>query len=135
MQLIQRSSSNVLVFTLTEKVTLASPYFLFELKCTQNGQLKYFIAANTSSYTYRYDQFTVTEVASGAEVLTSGQVNLPYVGEYQYRIWEQSSSTNLDPANVTTLLETGLIRVIETPATINAYSGNPMSVNQYNYPL
>lgn len=135
MQIINRSASNVLVFTLTEKVTLSSPKFLFELKCSQNGKLYYFIAANSSSYTYRYDKFTVTETTAALESPTTGSINLPYIGQYEYRVWEQSSATNLNPANTTTLLETGLIEVKETPSTINKYSGNPITVNQYNYPV
>lgn len=135
MQVITRSTANTLVFTLTELVTLTTPYFLFELKCSQNGITKYFISANTSSYTYRYDKFTVTEVELASEALTTGSVNLPYVGEYYYRIWEQSSSTNLNPANTTTLLEQGIIRVLETASATNQYSGNSLEYTQYNIPL
>jgi hypothetical protein len=134
MLLITRSSSNVIVLTLTEKVTLTSPYFLFEFKCEQNQQRYYFIAANTSSYTYRYDQFTVTETTAALQDPANGSINLPYVGEYEYRVWEQASSSNLSPLN-TEPLETGLARVLEAPATIVSVSSNPISVNQYNYPV
>jgi hypothetical protein len=114
MQIIRRNSNSTLVFTLKEKETLTDPYYLFELSFRGAANVvTTFIVADTSSYEDRYQQFLLTEVSTvGAEVLTSGTVNLPYVGEWHYRIFEQASSSNLNVADATTELENGIIRVI-----------------------
>jgi hypothetical protein len=40
-------------------------------------------------------------------------------GEYHYAIYEQTSTTNVNPLNATTLLETGIARVV--PASANEF--------------
>lgn len=114
MQLITKGQANTLVFTLTEKVTLTNPVFLFEL-ASPEGTLIYFLSADTSSYPTRYNRFTITE---GTNSPLNGQIVCTTAGQYNYRIWEQTSSSNLDPANTTTLLEEGIIEVIGSSQTI-----------------
>lgn len=118
MQVITKNTTNTLYFTLTEKVTLSSPYFLFEITNQVDNTPIYFIATDTSSYTARYNKFSVIE---GTNSPTTGRIICTNVGQYNYRIWEQSSSTNLDPANASTLLETGIIKVQGTSATTTVY--------------
>lgn len=120
MQIIRRSNNSTVVFTLKEKETLTDPYYLFELTFRGGvNVVKTFICSDLSSYEDRYQQFLITEVAStGSEVLTSGTVNLPYVGEWHYRIFEQASSSNLTVANSSTELENGIIRVIPATDTV-----------------
>lgn len=133
MEIIRRGSNSDVVFTLKEKQTLTSPYFLFELTFRGDSQAyKTFIAPEMSSYTDRYNMFRITEVASsGSEILTSGTVNLPYVGEYHYRIFEQTSSTNLIVANATRELENGIIRVV--PASEDVPVSNQISQTAIYY--
>jgi hypothetical protein len=116
MQIIYRNQANECVFTVTENATLSNPYWLFELKGSQDNQVKRFVAQNTTTYSDRYDLFTITE--SSAENLLTGTVSLPYVAEYYYKIWEQTSPTNLNPANATSICEEGIIRVYESPDSI-----------------
>lgn len=115
MQKITRGANNTVTFTLTERVTLSTPYFLCNLKSRRTNQTKNFIlASNLSTDTTRYDQFTITE--SSVEVLTSGTVTLT-AGDWWYKIYEQASATNLGPEGATTLLEEGIIRVLDTNDT------------------
>lgn len=116
MILINKNSTSTYYFTLTENVTLTSPYFLFEFTNDFTQTPVYFIAANTSSYSYRYDSFVITET-SGTNILTSGTITLSPAGQWTYRVFEQTSSTNLNPANATTLLETGIVKVVGTSDT------------------
>lgn len=120
MQVINKGQANTLVFTLNEKVTLSSPVFLFEITNQVDNNAICFIAADTSSYVSWYNKFTVTEQTSGTNYLT-GIISCPNTGQYNYRIFEQSSSTNLNPANATTLLETGIITVSSTQAAEVVY--------------
>lgn len=117
MQKINRSSNNTVVLTLTENVTLTTPYFLVRAESRRTKQVKRFIlAANLSPYPDKYDQFTITE--STTEVLTSGTVTLTG-GDWWYQVYEQTSASNLDEglATVTTPIERGILRVIDTNDT------------------
>lgn len=132
MQLITRSTNSTIIFTLKEKQTLTSPYFLFELKFRGDGTTtKTFIASDTSTYSDRYNQFLVTEVNAGSEILTSGTVNLQTVGEWHYRIFEQTSSSNLNVANATSELENGIIKVL--PGSSSTSYTHQISDNSYTY--
>lgn len=126
---ITRNTTSILTVTVSEKQTLTSPYWLWELKYRGDNSFKYFIAPDSSSFPSRYNLFTVTE--SSIESLTSGVVYLPNEGEYEYRIYEQSSSTNLNPVNATTLCEIGMLTVISTQSAPVSYQPNP-TISVYN---
>jgi len=130
MQIIRKGQANTLVFTLTENVTLTTPYFLFEITHQVDKTPIYFIATDTSSYTSWYNKFSVTE---GTNNPANGQIVCTNAGQYNYRIWEQSSSSNLDPANASTLLETGIIRVDSaTSNTVTTYQPTRPTAVIYN---
>lgn len=131
MQTITKNSNNVLYFTLNERVTLDSPYFLVRMEGRSSSVVKRFILpADQSSYTDRYNKFTITET-SGTEILTSGTVTLT-AEDYEYRIYEQTSSTNLNElvSTITAPIEYGLLRVLGTSNTYNA----PLDEKEYKYP-
>jgi hypothetical protein len=132
MQLITRGTNSTIIFTLKEKQTLTNPYFLFELKYRGDGTTtKTFIASDTSTYTDRYNEFLVTEVNAGGEILTSGTINLQNVGEWHYRIFEQTSSTNLIVANAVNELENGIVKVL--PGSSSTSYTHQISDNSYTY--
>lgn len=127
---ITQNSANTLILTLTERTTLSSPIFLFVFTSEQMKQSYACIAADTSNYTYRYNEFVITEKAIPDTL--SGEINIPYPGEYTYEVYEQSSGTNLDPANATTLLETGVLKVKpDTSATNTTYDSEPKTNTIY----
>lgn len=116
MQTITRGANTVLTLTLTERVTLTTPYFLVRMKSRSTNVTKVFILpSNQSSATTRYDKFTITET-SGTEILTSGTVTLT-AGDWNYDVYEQSSSTSLSVDSATTHLESGIFRVLGTGDT------------------
>jgi len=121
MQIITQGTNSTLIFTVTEKKTLSTPYWLFELRLRGTSKVKRFIAANQSSYTDRYDQFLITESVN--ELLTSGTIYLPDTGDYEYRIFEQSSASNLNPDLATSECENGILRVVSS-------SGDTIITNQ-----
>ena len=111
MQLIARGQNNTVVLTLTERVTLTSPYFLVRVKSRRTDVVKRFIlATNLSSSTERYDEFVITE--NTTENLTSGTVSLTG-GDWWYKVYEQASATNLNELLASTMLEEGIFRVID----------------------
>ena len=108
---VTRGQSNGVVFTLTEKTTLSSPYFLVVFNNLATNELVYAICPDTSTQTTRYNLLTIIE--SNTSIPLSGQVKL-VEGTYQYKVYEQSSSSNLNPSLSTSLVETGLLKSVTT---------------------
>jgi len=121
---ITRGTANTIILTLTEKVSIGNPVFLFVFTNDQTRQAYSCIAADQSEFTYRYNEFSITETASPN--LLTGQVSLPSPGEYHYSVYQQTSTTNLDPTLAEGLLETGKLVVLITDYdTNNTYDSEP----------
>lgn len=112
---VNKGASNSIPCTLYERQTLTSPYFLVRMKSMVTSTETSCICSDTSSYPQRYNLLTLTE--SDSPTRTSGQASLP-AGEWYYWIYEQSSESNLDYTQASTMLEEGLMKVIGTATTI-----------------
>jgi hypothetical protein len=130
MQLINKGQNNFLVFTLSEKVTLTNPYYLFSFKHQVLMSSVNFIAADVSGFPDRFNKFLITET-TGTTLLTSGVVSLPETGFYEYTIYEQTSSTNLNVENTTNILEIGMVKVNSDIPIVNAYDNQNKTVITY----
>ena len=104
--------SNVVVLTLSEKVTIATPKFLFEFINNQTQQKYYCIASDTSLYTDRYNKFTIVVKTTTPSPLI-GEIQIPLGDEYTYNVYEQVSSTNLVPTGLN-VVENGLMTYDKT---------------------
>lgn len=124
-----KATANEVILTLTEKVTLSSPYFLFEFINSESKEKKYCIAADTSAYPERYNKFTITEKTSPTP--TSGEVTLSLPGFWHYNVYEQSSSSNLDPDSATGVVETGISKVFGDVADYDTYDSQPKTYTVY----
>ena len=130
MQIINKGQNNFLVFTLSEKVTLTNPYYLFSFKHQVLMSSVNFIASDVSGFPTRFNKFLITET-TGSVNLTSGVVSLPETGFYEYAIYEQTSSSNLNLANVTGLLEIGMVKVESTLPIYNEYDNQSKTIITY----
>lgn len=130
MQIINKGQNNFLIFTLSEKVTLTNPYYLFSFKHQVLMSSVNFIASDVSGFPTRYNKFLITET-TGSVNLTSGVVSLPETGFYEYAIYEQTSSSNLNVANVTGLLEIGMVKVESTLPIYNEYDNQSKTIITY----
>ena len=101
---VTKQDSEYWYVTLTEKVTIANPYFLFSMKCRQTDAVKNFILTDVSTQKERYNKFLFDEGVTDAKTLE--------VGEHEYRIYAQISSNNLNPSLADELVETGILKVI-----------------------
>lgn len=100
-KLIKNTANNVII-TVTENVTLTNPVFLFDLTYNSSSNNSYqFIADNISSATTRYDQFIIQNQISG----------ITEQGWFTYKVYEQESTTNMNPLLATSLVEQGLCLV------------------------
>lgn len=129
MIVINRGQANTVVLSLKEKQTLSSPVFLFVFKNDLTRQTKKFIAADISSYTDRYNQFTITE--SDSESVLTGTVQLKPTGFWSYWVYEQTSTTNLEPSQATTELETGKVNVKGTAQAYTSYDQQQKTYTAY----
>jgi hypothetical protein len=74
-------------------------YFLITHRLTNNAYN--FILSDTSSYPTRYNEFELTE---GTTVTLDA-------GEYIYKIYAQTSPSNVDPTLANELVEEGIVKV------------------------
>lgn len=130
--LILRGEINKIVITVTEQTTISSPYYLFEFTSKSTKESVYCIAQPVT--TTRCDTFEIEETDSpDAE---SGQVSL-LPGEYRYTVYQQSSSTNLNPLLTTPsvfnpYVEVGACVVPGETSSDVIYDGSTKKFNQYN---
>jgi hypothetical protein len=123
--------SNVVVLTLSEKISIPSPNYLFEFINNQT-QIKYYcISTDLSLYPERYNKFNIIVKTTTPSPLV-GEIQIPLGDEYTYNVYEQVSSTNLVPTGLN-VVENGLMtydkvittRVeLESTLTRKAYEPN-----------
>jgi len=129
---INKASVNTVVLTLTEKVTLSAPYyFLFSFTSQTTFDTVNFIAADTSLFTDRYNEFSITETTNPN--LLNSQCELNPKGFWNYKIYAQSSSTNLVPEDANELIEEGIVKVEWDDLDVNYYDTDATDTNEvYN---
>jgi hypothetical protein len=113
MNIINKGTNNYLYFTLNEKKTLSAPYYLFVFTSDITGESVIFRSVDLSNYKYRYNKLLITET-SGTNDFSSGVITLTPSGFWSYKIYEQTSASNLLVGNTTSLIEEGKIKVVGT---------------------
>ena len=105
---LTKGSTSQIILTLKEKQTLSAPNYLFVFTHRgSNIEVKFVIlnADDTSSFKDRFNQFSI---------VTNTYFGTQDSGEWEYQIYEQTSTTNTTPANATGLVETGIMRLNES---------------------
>ncbi len=111
MLIFRKDSVNIIRTSLAELSTLASPTYLIEMISDQSLISTTCIAADTSAYPSRYNEFTITETATPNNL--NAEILLEPVGYFTYNIYEQISTTNLSPSDAgVILLESGKSRCL-----------------------
>jgi len=109
---LNKNSNNLVVLTLTEKSSLLNPYYLFSFTSTTNyNNVVNFTAADTSIYKSRYNKFNIIETGTTFTNLTGGTININPNGMWDYTIYEQVSSSNLQISGTTSVVEVGKVIV------------------------
>lgn len=115
---INKNQANTVVVTVKDKITLSMPYYLFAFKSDDTNIWSYCIGAPVVTTWEDRSKFTITEQASPNPVL--GQIQLKS-GDYHYYIYEQASSTNLDPTGLNEVSK-GLATCYDIPVVNKEYS-------------
>ena len=100
MLLITKAESKNWYLTLTEKVTIANPKFLFSMTHLLTDQVVNVILSDISTQTERYNKFAVVE----------GTTFTLLNGEYEYKVYAQTSAVNTNPDLANELVETGVLK-------------------------
>lgn len=109
MILLQENTANIVVLTLTEKTTINAPTYLFRFVNKQTNVEYTCIQSDTSVFKSRYNKFTITTQNTTPNPLL-GQLKLTLGDEYEYYIYAQVSTTNLDYTLSNEMVESGLMR-------------------------
>ena len=105
---LTKGATSQIILSLKEKQTLSAPNYLFVFTHRgSNIEVKFVIlnAADTSAFKDRFNQFSI---------VTNTYFGTQDSGEWEYQIYEQTSTTNTNPANATGLIETGIMRLSES---------------------
>lgn len=122
---MQKATTNQnLILTLKENTTLDTPVYLFVFSRGGNDYPVISTDLATAAQKERFNKFTITE---GADDPENGSLILGATGVYELNVYEQSSSTNLDPDNSTGIVETTLARIIDSETS--NYTENVISVS------
>ena len=100
MLLITKGETKFWYLTLTEKVTISNPKFLFSVTHRQTMKEYNFLLTDVSAFKERYNKFSINE----------NTYNF-FEGEYMYEVYAQTSSTNLDPTLANESVEEGILKV------------------------
>lgn len=128
--LINKNSTNNRILTLSEKTTLENAVYLFEVINDQSRAVKCFIANDISANPVRYNEFNLIE--NTTEDLLNGTFELELTGFYTYNVYEQTSTTSLDPTLATNKIETGKLEVPDNTAELTQYNGNQTQTVVFN---
>jgi len=112
---LTKGETNIIVMTLTEKQLLTNPNYLFVFtNRSANTEVKFIQLNNTdvSQYKDRYNEFSIVTNTNFATALN---------GQYDYDIYEQTSTSNLNPAGLN-LLESGIMELVGTPFNFTEYT-------------
>ena len=107
MQLKKNQVNNNIILTLKEKTTLANPVYLFRFESDQTKISYYCICQDlaTVEQQVRANRFDITE---GVDDPLNSSLILGLQGRYHFYIYEQESTTNLDPTGLD-IVERGLM--------------------------
>ena len=122
MILINKNTTNKVILTLSEKTTLTNAVYLFEVTNDMSNAVKCFIAADISTNKLRYNEFEFIENVT--ENLLNGTFSLTLSGFYKYNVYEQVSSTNLNPLLALNLIDKGKLNVVSQLSDYPVYTGN-----------
>ena len=115
MIVLTKKTTTNFVCTLYELTTIQqNAGYLFEFESDQTKEKYYTVLTDISTNISRYNEFNFIE--NKVQDPVNGQILLGSAGYYTYKVYEQLSSTNLDPTNIAVVgvVEEGKMKLIDT---------------------
>ena len=130
MIVINKNTTNNFVATLYELSQLTDPNYLFEFESDQTKTKYYTIITDVSTNKPSYNGFNFVE---GSDDPTNGSLDLGSPCFYNYKVYEQASSSNLDPTGLNEV-EQGKLKLIDSTyqPSFNQHSVSPTTNIVYN---
>lgn len=124
--IINRGSANTCCFTLYEKTTISNPTYLLEVENKQTRVKSYCILTpELSTHLVRFNKFTITEKDNPNPLAC--EISLSE-GDHWYTVYEQASTTNLNPTGLTVVEEMEL-QVKDSTANANTAYDSAVTTN------
>ena len=120
---LKKQNDNTFVVTLTEKTTVVNPTYLFSFENVTTNESYEFILIDSSQFPDRYNSF---------DILVSDLSSMD-LGQYDYTIYAQTSTINLNPAYADEIVETGIMKLTGVVAESQSYEPS-QSENTYTPP-
>ena len=111
---LTKGQTQNIILTLTEKQLLTNPNYLFVFtNRSANTEIKFvkLNATDISEYKDRYNEFSIVTNTNFATALN---------GQYDYEIYEQTSTTNTNPTGLN-MVESGIMELVGTPFEFTEY--------------
>jgi hypothetical protein len=112
---LTKGQTQSVILTLTEKQLLTNPNYLFVFtNRSANTEIKFVRLNNTdlSIYKDRYNEFLF---------VTNTNFSTALNGQYDYVVYEQTSTSNTNPAGLNAL-ESGIMELVGTPFEFTEYN-------------
>jgi hypothetical protein len=112
---LTKGQTQNIILTLTEKQLLTNPNYLFVFtNRSANTEVKFVRLNNTdiSQYKDRYNEFSI---------VTNTNFSTSLNGQYDYDVYEQASTSNLNPTGLNKI-ESGIMELVGTPFEFTEYS-------------
>lgn len=109
MIILQPNSTNVIVLSLLEKTTINNPVYLFRFVSKQSKNEYVCISHSIDTYSFSRKSYEIITI-SGTPNPLNGEIKLVYGDEYNYYIYAQSSSTNIDYTESDELVQEGIMK-------------------------
>ncbi len=112
---LTKGQTQIVILTLTEKQLLTNPNYLFVFtNRSANTEIKFVRLNNTdlSQYKDRYNEFSF---------VTNTNFSTALNGQYDYVVYEQTSTSNTNPAGLNAL-ESGIMELVGTPFEFTEYT-------------
>lgn len=112
---LTKGNTENIILTLTEKQLLTNPNYLFVFtNRSANTEIKFVLLNNAdiSQYKSRYNEFSI---------VTNTNFGTALNGQYDYEIYEQTSTTNTNPSGLN-MVESGIMELVGTGLSYNEYS-------------
>ncbi len=114
---LTKGQTQNIILTLTEKQLLTNPNYLFIFtNRSANTEVKFvkLNATDVSIFKDRYNEFSI---------VTNTYFQSELNGQYDYEVYEQTSSSNTNPAGLN-LLESGIMELVGSAFSYTQYSTN-----------
>jgi hypothetical protein len=111
---LTKGQTQNIILTLTEKQLLTNPNYLFVFTNRSANTVIKFVKLNAtdiSQYKDRYNEFSIVTNTNFATALN---------GQYDYEIYEQTSTTNTNPTGLN-MVESGIMELVGTPFEFTEY--------------